>query len=340
MDFSTNISVEESILEDLSYLFETDDVLKSAVNLSTMSQLETFVEKSNVTMLNDKITVMDDVKITDEILTLDKSQHMSPAFNSSDFATINDVREGDTDDMEIIPLFDDIDIDVLHTSEFDASVDSSYSLPLLECTPEVLEEVQTPELSICGELEDSEVENEMINLLTIAGYDMDTIRGVVEAERNKLGKNECNRNRPRTNIFYQNRIYTYDKLEVPSTSKKIKAKSSNRVAPVNGKDTLNDSGINLNPNAVSFVACAYENVNITSKVKELRCQNVGNVIIGHLNINSLRYKFEDLFKIIDGYVDIMIIGETKLDESFPISQFMVRGYKNLIVRIGMPMAEE
>ena len=293
-----------------------------------MSQLETSVVESNVT--HDEITVIDDVKITDGIVTLDKSQHTSPAFYSSDIAAMNSAREDDTDDMEIIPLFDDIDdIDMetlFHTSEFDASVESSCSLPLLECTPEVLEEILTPESSICGELEDPEGENELINLLTRAGYDMGTIRGVIEGERNQLG-NEYNRNRPRTDIFFQNKIYTYDKFEEPSTSK-VKVKSySNRLAPVNGKDTLNEGGIILNPNAVSFVACESENVNITNKVKELRCQNVGNVIIGHLNINSLRYKFEDLCEIIDGYVDIMIIGETKLDESFPSNQFMVRGYK-------------
>jgi exonuclease III len=37
----------------------------------------------------------------------------------------------------------------------------------------------------------------------------------------------------------------------------------------------------------------------------------------HLNINSLRYKFDEIKEVLtDNIVDLLIISETKLDESF------------------------
>ena len=50
-------------------------------------------------------------------------------------------------------------------------------------------------------------------------------------------------------------------------------------------------------------------------------------MIGHLNINSLRNKFEMLIDIVKGTVDILVISETKLDASFPLSQFCIDDYK-------------
>ena len=54
-----------------------------------------------------------------------------------------------------------------------------------------------------------------------------------------------------------------------------------------------------------------------------------NVIIGHLNINSIRNKFELLSFLIDGKVDIFLISETKIDGTFPTSQFLMSGYSNV-----------
>ena len=47
-----------------------------------------------------------------------------------------------------------------------------------------------------------------------------------------------------------------------------------------------------------------------------------NPLIAYLNINSLRNKVIDLGKILkDLPLDYIVISETKLDESFPNSQF-------------------
>ena len=51
-----------------------------------------------------------------------------------------------------------------------------------------------------------------------------------------------------------------------------------------------------------------------------------NVIIGNLNINSLSSKFDDLKVLMTGMFDILVIAETKLDDTFPVSQFHIDGF--------------
>ena len=61
-------------------------------------------------------------------------------------------------------------------------------------------------------------------------------------------------------------------------------------------------------------------------LKGMRVSNVNRLIIGQLNINSFRNKFEALKVIIQGNLDILIITESKLDDSFPTNQFIIEGY--------------
>ena len=57
---------------------------------------------------------------------------------------------------------------------------------------------------------------------------------------------------------------------------------------------------------------------------------MNRILISHLNINSLRNKFEIPVSSIAVYLDILMISETKLDESFPVSQFLIPGFENPI----------
>ena len=50
------------------------------------------------------------------------------------------------------------------------------------------------------------------------------------------------------------------------------------------------------------------------------------LIIGQLKINSLRNKFESLVQQVTENIDILMVSETKLDNSFPVSQFLIDGY--------------
>ena len=63
-----------------------------------------------------------------------------------------------------------------------------------------------------------------------------------------------------------------------------------------------------------------------SRFKEMKAQSSGKLILGHLNINSIRNKFEALKFIIDNNIDIFLISETKLDDSFPSAQFLIKGF--------------
>ena len=49
-------------------------------------------------------------------------------------------------------------------------------------------------------------------------------------------------------------------------------------------------------------------------------------IIAQLNINSIRNKFKFLEKDICANLDILLISETKLDDSFPSAQFLLDGF--------------
>ena len=53
--------------------------------------------------------------------------------------------------------------------------------------------------------------------------------------------------------------------------------------------------------------------NQMNTVHEIRIKNANRLIIGHLNVNSLRNKFEMLEELIKDKIDIFLIPETKLN---------------------------
>ena len=65
-------------------------------------------------------------------------------------------------------------------------------------------------------------------------------------------------------------------------------------------------------------------------LNEWRCKNLNHILTGHLNLNSWRKKFEILVYSIVVNLDILMISETKVDEFFPVSQFLISGFENPI----------
>ena len=51
-----------------------------------------------------------------------------------------------------------------------------------------------------------------------------------------------------------------------------------------------------------------------------------NQTIGQININSILSKFNLLKELVLKHVDILVVCETKLDETFPSSQFHMDGF--------------
>ena len=67
-------------------------------------------------------------------------------------------------------------------------------------------------------------------------------------------------------------------------------------------------------------------LNPLCQISKLRIKNSEKVIIGNLNINSLPKKFDQLKETVLKYVDVLVLTETKLDDSFPNVQFLVDGF--------------
>ena len=92
----------------------------------------------------------------------------------------------------------------------------------------------------------------------------------------------------------------------------------------------NSDSSRLNVNAQPFLPATLNNVSedgdVYSVLSNLRIKNINRILIAHLNINSLRYKFDMLSDIITGKIDMILISETKLDNIFPLSNFKIPGF--------------
>ena len=66
--------------------------------------------------------------------------------------------------------------------------------------------------------------------------------------------------------------------------------------------------------------------NCLNVLTSLRKDNVDRMIFAHLNFNSIRNKFDNLSQLIRGKIDVLLISETKIDDSFPKGQFLIDGF--------------
>ena len=58
----------------------------------------------------------------------------------------------------------------------------------------------------------------------------------------------------------------------------------------------------------------------------MKAQSSVKLILGHLNFNSIQNKSEALVFVIDNNINIFLISEIKLDDSFPTAQFLIKGF--------------
>ena len=200
----------------------------------------------------------------------------------------------------------------------------------MDITP-MFDDIDTPELSVNHSLEDCTNDmsldhtssNSAVDILTKVGYSEDDIASALLHENSKgtIEEGDYGRNRPTTHVFSQGKVFTYPKLEVPEPKGKIR-KSRSMVR----RDVGASLALGLDPDVSPFIP-ANENLHIFTSLRSIRIKNLKNVIIGQLNINSLRNKFHALSNIIHGNLDILIITETKLDDTFPQNQFHIPGYR-------------
>jgi predicted transport protein len=146
--------------------------------------------------------------------------------------------------------------------------------------------------------------------------------------------------RPKTEVRSQGTLFTYPMLpSFPKMIPKVKKKTSKRAkgntvtlsdvvaVPTSGAPDVVVSVSEPDTMADIDSVPAFRENDCVSHLKQLRVQNIGNIIIAHQNINSLPNRFDFLVHTIDKNVDILILTETKLDDTFPENQFLINGFK-------------
>ena len=63
-----------------------------------------------------------------------------------------------------------------------------------------------------------------------------------------------------------------------------------------------------------------------SSRESLTLRNMNGLIFGQVNINSITNRFELRFYLVSNNIDVLLIFETKIDNTFPMCQFCVPGY--------------
>ena len=251
---------------------------------------------------NDENSVSNDTGISMKSITLERSiQTLSPIHT---------------------PLTDTFD------DENSVSIDS---LPLMNNIPEKAN-IATPELSLNSD--NSEISTqEMHNLLHNAGYAPSVIEKVLPGISKEVEDKTYGRSRPRTLVFRQGKTFTYEKLEVANeTATQKRQVMASRDKQIERTEILNPSADPFVPRGPdSNTTTPHVNTELNrdaiTSLQSIRIDNLKNVIIGQLNINSLRNKFHALVEIMHGNLDVLVITETKLDHTFPENQFLIPGYK-------------
>ena len=77
----------------------------------------------------------------------------------------------------------------------------------------------------------------------------------------------------------------------------------------------------------------------SADLKSLHVRNFNKIIVGHLNINSIRNKFDFLAHQLKENIDILMISKTKLDEiSLPPANFFWTATVSLFILVRMEIA--
>ena len=82
---------------------------------------------------------------------------------------------------------------------------------------------------------------------------------------------------------------------------------------------------------VSLEECRSHVSNVTqandciSVLKTLRSVNSNKLIFAHINTNFIRNVFELLSTQVKGNIDILMVSETKIDNNFPVGNFVIDG---------------
>ena len=60
-------------------------------------------------------------------------------------------------------------------------------------------------------------------------------------------------------------------------------------------------------------------------MKSIHRENTNKLVFAHININSLRNKFELIVDQVKGNIDVLVISEIKIEDSFSLGNFLISG---------------
>jgi peptide subunit release factor 1 (eRF1) len=88
------------------------------------------------------------------------------------------------------------------------------------------------------------------------------------------------------------------------------------MVPIFSNSFFNTEDVEDKSNAPTVTSGVNINKHTFKDLRDVRRSYPKNFMAAHLNINSLRYKFDEIKEVLtDNIVDLFIISETKLDES-------------------------
>ena len=75
--------------------------------------------------------------------------------------------------------------------------------------------------------------------------------------------------------------------------------------------------LNNQPNIADRSKSAADVLDAKTGLKETKVRSPDKVVLGHVNINSIGNKFDSLIYMLDKNIDMFLISETNLGDSFP-----------------------
>ena len=109
------------------------------------------------------------------------------------------------------------------------------------------------------------------------------------------------------------------------SSKDFKQNYSN-FSDIENNLSVTGPGTSLENSKTANISNDPSDISAEYALRVLRSINANRVIIAHININSIRNKFEMLSTLVMGKIDILLISEVKIDCSFPDAQFKMPGF--------------
>ena len=112
-----------------------------------------------------------------------------------------------------------------------------------------------------------------------------------------------------------------DKVKDSSTFNKTCNNSAKSEKPIFSPKHISSVDANEENDKSPIVTESSITFDSLSDLQQIRINNPLRLIIGQININSIRNKFDALMNQIKENIDILMISETKINDTFPEIQF-------------------